>query len=236
MNSLQIAAALRILAIAFEAPEEGHLSPLDTPAAPAEPTKRGRGRPAKGEETAAPAASAPVQASSTTSPTPAVVEVDPFADAAPVVPSATIDEVRKALTALREASSQDIALAVLKTAGGADNLTALIADKYGVVVQAAKVKALEYDKAPDVKVDTDPFGELVTPAATPVRALTIEDVKAAVVETQKTTAQDTVQKVVMKHGGKAALASGGEGPSLKALPEGSYAAVIAELKALPKTK
>lgn len=232
MNSLKIAAALRVLALAFESPE-GEDQP-SAPASLAEPAKRGRGRPVKGEETAAPAASVPAQASSTTSPTPAVAD-DPFATpaaapAAPVV-SATLDEVRAALKALQAASSQETALAVLKATGEADNLTSLAVAKYGAVVLAALAKKATYEKAPAA----DPFE--VTTAATPAeKPPTLEDVKAVIVETQKRTSQDAAQKVVMANGGKAAKPEGGEGPSLKALPEANYAATIDALKALPTTK
>ena len=229
MNSLKIAAALRVLALAFEAPEDGA---LEQPAPAAEPVKRGRGRPAKGEESAA---SAPAQASSTPPTTPAAAEVDPFETAAPAAPTATLEEVRESLKGLAAVSSQATALDILKTVGGAANLTALTADKYGEVVQAAKIKANTYAKDPTPEVD--PFEVPVgTPTAAEVKPVTLEDVKALLVATQKRTSQDTVQKIVMKHGGKAALPTGGEGPSLKALPESAFAAVVAELKALPATK
>lgn len=234
MNSLKIAAALRVLALAFES-DEGDAA--GQPALAAEPVKRGRGRPVKGEETAAPAASAPVQASSTTSPTPAVAD-DPFAapPAAPAAPVATLDEVRAALKALQAASSQAVALEVLKTAGEADNLTSLAVAKYGVVVVAAKTKqALIFLDSPKPASTPDPFE--VTTAATPAeKPPTLEDVKAVIVETQKRASQDKAQQVVMQHGGKAPNATGGEGVSLKALPEANYAATIAALKALPTTK
>lgn len=240
MNSLKVAVALRALADAFEEDAQDAAPATDTAAAG---PKRGRGRPVKGEETTAVAGSAPVQASSTTSPTPAVVEADPFANTAPTLPATTLEEVRTALTDLRGASSQDIAIAVLKTAGDASNLTDLKAEKYRTVVVAAKAKQAEYTKAP--VVETDPFatpaGALAAASSlatdlTPAKPVTIEEVKAMVVETQKRTSQDTVQSIVMKHGGKSNVAGQPPGPSLKALPEANFAAVIAELKALPTTK
>lgn len=239
LDTVRIASALRVLADAIEPTEiPGPGVPVGTPPT-AEPAKRGRGRPVKGEETtAAPVASAQVPASSTTTATPAaVVADDPFASTpAPVeVPTATLDEVRAALTALRTATSQDIALGVLKSAGGADNLTALIAANYGKVVAAAAAKQAEYSK-PVSTPTADPFDLTPVPEASSVAIVTIEDVKAVVVETQKRTSQDAAQKVVMSHGGKAALPTGGEGPSLKALPAAQYAATIAALKALPTTK
>lgn len=237
MNSSQIAAALRILANAFEAPE-GDTQPA------VEPVKRGRGRPVKGEDqpatvaavpsagsstAATAAAAAPPAGTQTTAPASAVDDPFETPPAAPAVPTATLDEVRASLKALAAATSQAIALDVLKACGMAANLTELKPGLYGAVVNAASNKAKEYAKAPEA----DPFE---VPASAPAVKVTLEDVKAVAVAVGKTTSQDTVQKVVMKHGGKAALPSGGEGPSLKALPEAAYVAVIAELKALPATK
>lgn len=233
MNSLKIAAALRVLANAFETPaEEGDLPPAQPTA---EPQKRGRGRPVKGEETTTSTSAAAVDVSK-----PEAVQVsqtvvaaaDPF-DTKPV-PTATLDEVRAALKALQAATDQATALGVLKAHGGASNLTELAPGKFYAVVAAATV-ALPPVKTAEPVVEVDPFEVpgAATPAAKPV---TLEDVKAAAVAAGKHTSQDTVQKVVMKHGGKAPLQTGGEGPSLKALPEANYAACLAEIKALPKTK
>ena len=196
------------------------------------PAKRGRGRPVKGEETAAPAASAPAQASSTPQTTPAAAEVDPFATpAAAAAPAATLDQVRKALTDLKAAVSQDVALSVLKAAGGADNLAALAVDKYGAVVQAASQAIKTHTAKPEPE---DPFA---IPASTaPAAAPTIDDVRAEVIASSKRTSQDTVAKVVMDAGGKAAGSDGVFKPSWKALPESKYAEVLAALKALPTTK
>lgn len=245
MNSLKITAALRALADAFE---EGGQD-----AAPAaEPQKRGRGRPVKGEEqpatgasvpaagstspAATAAAGAPSAATQTTAPA-SVVADDPFASApTAAAPTATLEQVRAALTALRTASSQEKALAVLKKAGGADNLPGLTADKYGIVVNAVNVelRILENAKAP--AAEADPFESAPQQAGEPAKVLTVEDVRAAAVAAGKRTSQDAVQKVVMSHGGKVAKAEGGEGPSLNALPADKYATVIAAINALPTTK
>lgn len=197
----------------------------------ATPVRRGRGRPVAGEAPSGAAAATVATALVATSPT----TDDPFAaPAAPAAPTATLDEVRAALTALKTATSQDNALKVLKDAGGADNLTSLTADKYGTVVAAAKAATPTAKSTAVVELD-DPFA---IPASTPaVKPPTLEEVKALIVETQKRTSQDTVQKVVMEHGGKAKNPDTGiEGPSLKALPVEQYAAVAAKLKALPSTK
>ena len=233
MNSVQIAAALRILANAFEASEG------DAPAQPAaEPQKRGRGRPVKGEETptstsaatAEPSKQVDVPASQATA-----VAADPF-DTQPAkqepLKTATLDEVRAALKALAAATSQATALGVLKDHGSASNLTELAPGKFYAVVVAAAA-ALPPTKTEPV-AEADPFE--VPGAVAPAVTFTIEDVKAAVIAAQKHTSQDTVQKVVMQYGGEAALPTGGKGPSLKALPPEKFAATIAALKALPATK
>lgn len=244
MNSLQVAAALRVLANAFEASEAdaGQVTPA------AEPAKRGRGRPAKGEDQPATGAASPAVGSTSAATAAAVAPSagtqttapasgvdDPFAStpAEPAVPTATLDDVRKALTGLREISSQDIALQVLKDAGGAPNLTDLKPENYGKVVVAARIKGISYAKPAAVETP-DPFE--TTAAATTAVAVTLEDVKAVVVEVGKHTSQDTVQKVVMQFGGVANVAGQPPGPSLKALPADKYAATIAALRALPVTK
>lgn len=245
MNTIKIAAALRALADAFEdAPpvDNAHVAPGATPftstAPPAAPTapKRGRGRPVAGEAPAAPV-TAPAA--------PAPAEADPFAQPAPVAavtPNVTQEEVRAALTALRAATSQDIAVSVLKTVGGVSSLPELPQSHYAAVKAAAEAKTAEYAKAPAVEVDpfetiaptsiTDPL-----PKPTPAVALTVEQVKAVITKAGSKVAQDTLMKIVMKHGGKAKNAETGvEGASLKALPVANYAAVVAEINALPNTK
>lgn len=227
MNNVKIAAALRLLAEAFETPAE---SPPAQPAdaKPAAPARRGRGRPVEGEA-AAPAA--PAQSA-------AVVADDPFAATAPAAPVASIEDVRKALTSLSEATSQAKAIEVLKKSGGADNLATLASAAYGQVVAAVNVElriAYEAKVAPAV-VD-DPFALPTSAPAAAEKPVTIDEVKAVVVETQKRTSTDSVQKVVMQHGGKAKNPDTGiEGPSLKHLPAEQFAATIAALKALPATK
>jgi septal ring-binding cell division protein DamX len=148
---------------------------------------------------------------------------------------ATLEDVRKALTDLKTARDQATAVGILQTVGGAANLTGLAPEKYGTVVAAAKAAM----PAPAAPVEPeDPFAVPAAPApAAPAKPLTLEDVKAAVVAAQKRTGTDTVQKVVMEHGGKAPGADGGPAmPSLKALPPDQFAACIAAINALPTTK
>lgn len=240
MNNVKIAAALRLLAEAFETPSEFRRpddAQVDAQNAKAlansatgtteKPAPRPRGRPAKGE-TPAPAAPAPA---------PAAPEADPFGPppvAAGTAPTATLQDVRDALTALKAAKSQDIALKLLKDVGGAGNLSELAEGKYGAVVKAAEL-AMAAPLAP--AAEPDPFEVPAAAPAAPAKPLTLEDVRAVLVNAQKRTSADKVQGVVMAHGGKAKNADTGiEGPSLKALPEKEYAAVIAEVNALPSTK
>lgn len=227
-NLALIAGAISTLAAAVNGEYGGKPIGSSPSLPPAEPQKRGRGRPVKGEDPA-PALTAQASVTSATTLTPAAAAAEPFETAA--APKASLEQVREALTALKNVSTQDIALGVLKEIGFVPNITELKAENYGLVVQAANAKAATYAKAP--APEADPWE---IPAAMPAVKLTLEDVKAAAVAAGKTTSQDTVQKVVMKHGGKGALPTGGEGPSLKALPEANYAACIAEIQALPKTK
>lgn len=199
-------------------------TPVAAAAPAAEPQRRGPGRPPKAQ-TPAPAAPAAAPAA----PEPA----DPFAaPSGATPPTATIDEVRNALTALKGATSQENALKVLKDAGGADNLPSLAKEKYGAVVAAATAAM---PGKPEEPAD-DPFAAAPAPTATP-KALTIEDVRNACVDAQKRSGADRAQKVVMEHGGQMPdPATGGMKPALKALPVEKYAVVIAALQALPTTK
>lgn len=221
MNSSKVAVALRALADAFE---EGGQD-AQTPAAqqPSTPRTRGRGRPVTGEgtDTSAPASSA------------AVPEADPFGETA--APATTLQQVRGALTDLKNAVNQEAALKALKDAGGAANITDLKPEKYGAVVKACTA-ALETSKPVVKQEEDDPFA-LPGEKSLEAEPLTIEAVKAVITETQKRTGIDAVQKVVMAHGGKGKNPdSGVEGASLKLLPAANYAATVAALKALPTTK
>lgn len=232
MNSLKIAAALRVLANAFESDDETNQA---QPAA--EPQKRGRGRPVKGEETGVATPAATPTTTPVVAATASAAEADPFDSKPaaepikPVVPAATLDEVRGALNALKAATSQEKALGVLKTAGGADNLSGLAPANYGAVVAAAAAALPPIKTAP--VAEEDPFA---IPAEAAAPALTEDDVRAEVIASSKRTSQDTVAKVVMDAGGKAAGPDGVFKPSWKALPKDKYAGVIAALKALPTTK
>ncbi len=217
-HNAKIAAALRLLADALETDSATDSAEASTPA-DAEPTRRGRGRRAAAET---PPATAPAQPNS----------ADPFAEPTGAALTTTIEEVRTALTELKNATTQENALKVLKDASGVGNLTELqqTPAKYGAVVKAAKAAM------PGAAPAADPDDPFAMPAAEAEKVPTIEEVKEAVVAAQKRTGADTVQKVVMKHGGQAAGPTGVMGPSLKALPVANYAACLKEISELPTTK
>lgn len=200
------------------------------------PARRGRGRPVTGET---PPATPPP---ATVAETPAAV-ADPFATspAASPAPTATLEQVREALKALSATTTQDNALAVLKSAGGVDNLTELqkTPEKYGLVVQAVQ-KAAPGQVVTVATPAADPF-ETAAPAAPAAAAVATETfdlatVKAELIKAQKRTAVDKVQAVVIKHGGSGPDGKGGVGVSLTALAVSAYATVVNEVRALPTTK
>jgi hypothetical protein len=224
----KVANALRALADGLEAAGAGLAVTATAPAAPeapaaapeAAPVKRPRGRPAKVE---APATPAP-EASPVVEATPAV---------APQVVTATLEDVRAALTALKAATDQATALKVLHRF--AENFSALKPEQYSAVIEATKQPV-------EVEED-DPFAAPPAPAAPaappapPAKVYTRDEVKAAIIAAVKRSGQDVAQKVVMTYGGTAPdPVTGTQMPSLKALPEAKFAAVIAELQALPATK
>lgn len=219
----------------------------DSAPAPAKP----RGRPAKGE-TAGVADPAPTTSASTTvetqaTPVPAVETAsapaaDPFATA-PTVPQPTIDEVMTAARALSSATSQQNAVDVLKKATGASSRAELKPEQHAAALAALKAALPIADPFAGPATTQAPVATntVSTPAvaSAPVSdAPSLEQVKAAIREAQKRTGVDIVQRVIMEHGGKKVDPSvpGGFGPSVQALSVPSYAAVIAALNALPKTK
>lgn len=241
MNSEKIAAALRLLADAIETPaSSSDLSPQPSQ----EPPKRGRGRPPKETTPSVAAPSAPATEPTEATPAPtatasasSATPSDPFAQPAPK-PQPSIEEVMDAARKLSAATTQQNAVDVLKAATGASNRGELKPEQHAAAL-AALTKALP---------QSDPFAPVAaTPAvaAAPTAAVavqsdapTIDAVKAAIRDAQKITGVDTVQRVIMDHGGKKpdANSPGGWGPSVQALSVSSYATVIAALKALPKTK
>lgn len=222
------------------------LALLEGGASAAEPVKKPRGRPAKGEEIAPAAAQTQTAASPATStPVPeasaqdTAPENDPFASTPeePSVPTVTLDQLSAKARELSKLTSQEKAVGVMKSATGAASFGALKPEQYGLAYQAFEASiAFESSKAatPD-----DPFAapattaQSATASATAEAALSLDDVKTAVMAAQKRTGTDVVQKVVVKHGG---VAGSPRQASLKALAVSKYAQVIAEIAALPSTK
>lgn len=238
MNATRVAAALRALADAIETPADTADLPPAQPVAPTAtpaPAKRGRGRPVAGEAPAAPV-TAPAA--------PAPAEADPFATPAPAAPPAaapvaTLDEARDALKALSVATSQANAVSVMKDSVGVSNLSEPLTPEQCAVLRDAAVKATPA-AAPVEAADpfAGPTASITDPLPKPAaKVYTAEEVKAAITKAGSKVSQDTLMKIVMKHGGKAKNAETGvEGASLKALPVANYAAVVAEINALPNTK
>jgi hypothetical protein len=112
----------------------------------------------------------------------------------------------------------------------------------GLVRTGAGLAGAVRDAAAElVKADAAFVEESKKPKPEPVKVgPSIEDVKAAVVAAQKRVNVKAIQKIVVDHGGSATNPDTGViGPSLKALPVGSYARVIAEIEAieaLPTTR
>ena len=147
-------------------------------------------------------------------------------------PQHSLDDVRNAAKAYSALHSQAEAVAKMKEVSGAESLGMLQPQFYDAVVAAFTIAAPAKPAA-----EIDPF-DTPAPAAAPAAAsLSLEDLKAAIVKAQKRTSTETVQKVVMAHGGVAASAPGTPaGVSLKALPAAKYAETIAAIGALPSTK
>lgn len=115
----------------------------ETSATPA--TKRGRGRPAKQQETAA--------ATPTPAATPAAAQPDPFAveqpAAAPETPR-TLNDVRAALVVYQNKNTQAEAIKLMKDTSGKETLAQLTTDDYSKLFKAA-IPSNEFDLA-DVRL------------------------------------------------------------------------------------
>ncbi len=189
----------------------------------AAPSKRGRK--AKGEVDGV-----AVTAAATSPETTAVVA--PVVESAPApVAVGTKEEMKKAVLAYRDATDQATALKLL-TDVGAENFGAVDPAKYQQVTDAANA-ALAALK-PAVK-EVDPFGDDEIPAAAP--ALTLADVKTAFVKRQKDVSESALLGVLKDLGALGPAAPGKPAaPSLKYLDASEFAAAIAAVNALPKTK
>ena len=184
------------------------------------------GRKAKGEvegKAVAPVATAAVESAETATAAPA-------ASTSPAIIVGTKEAMKAAVLAYRDATSQEVALRLL-TDVGAENFGAVKPELYQQVTDAA-VAALAALK-PTAVITSDPFGD-DEPAAP---ALVLADVKKVFVARQKDVSESALTGVLKDLG---ALAAGAPGqpltPSLKALDPSKFAAAIAAVNALPKTK
>ena len=227
---MSIETVLEKLTAAIEANTAALLSGEDAP-------KKTRGRPAKGEENGkavAPEKSAdvatPAATPSTTSAASTAVP-DAAVPATAQVQKGDKETMKKAVLAYRDATDQDTALKLL-TDVGAENFGAVNPALYQQVTDAA-VAALAALK-PAAKT-LDPFGDDDETPAAP--AVELKDVKAAFVKRQKDVSETALLEVLKQLG---AIGQGAPGtppaPSLKYLAADKYAAAIAAVNALPKTK
>ena len=139
--------------------------------------------------------------------------------------------MKKAVLAYRDATDQATALKLL-TDVGAENFGAVDPAKYQQVTDAANA-ALAALKP--VVAEVDPFGDDEIPAAAP--ALTLADVKTAFVKRQKDVSESALLGVLKDLGAMGPAAPGKPAaPSLKYLDASKFAAAIAAVNALPKTK
>ncbi len=156
----------------------------------------------------------------------------PAQTAAPATPVAvgTKEAMKAAVLAYRDATDQATALKLL-TDVGAENFGAVKPELYQQVTDSA-VAALAAVSKPAVK-EVDPFDD-GEPAAPTV---TLPDVKKAFVARQKDVSEAALLDILKNLGAVGAGASGQPlTPSLKFLAADKFAAAIAAVNALPKTK
>ena len=144
----------------------------------------------------------------------------------------TKEAMKAAVLAYRDATDQDTALKLL-TAVGAENFGAVNPALYQQVTDAA-VAALAALQKPAAKT-LDPFGDDDETPAAP--ALLLADVKKAFVARQKDVSEAALLGVLKELGAVGAGAPGTPpAPSLKHLAADKFAAAIAAVNALPRTK
>ena len=145
-------------------------------------------------------------------------------------PVGTKEAMKAAVLAYRDATDQATALKLLSDVG-AENFGAVKPELYQQVTDAA-VAALAAVSKPAAKA-VDPFDDGESAAPT----VTLADVKKAFVARQKDVSEAALLAVLKDLG---ALAAGAPGqpptPSLKFLAADKFAAAIAAVQALPKTK
>lgn len=202
---------------------------VETTAAPAKKA----GRPAKGEvdgkavvvSAAEPVTTSEAQPAGVSS---AVTPTSPTTTASTAI--GTKEAMKAAVLAYRDATDQDTALKIL-TAVGAENFGTVNPALYQQVTDAAVAALAALKPAPKT---SDPFGDDDEPVASTV---VLADVKKAFVARQKDVSEAALLGVLKELG---AVGPGAPGtppaPSLKHLAADKFAAAIAAVNALPKTK
>ena len=157
---------------------------------------------------------------------------------APTVAVGTKEAMKAAVLAYRDATNQDIALKLL-TDVGAENFGAVNPALFQQVTDAA-IAALAAVKPVVVAAAkvVDPFGDDdETPAVAAAPALVLADVKKAFVSRQKDVSESALLGVLIALGAIGTAAPGKPAaPSLKHLTADKFAAAVAAVNALPKTK
>jgi hypothetical protein len=192
-----------------------------------------KGRKAKGEVNgeAVKTASAAVDNTSTAATT---STADAVTTAATVTPKqvGTKEAMKAAVLAYRDATDQATALKLLSDVG-AENFGAVKPELYQQVTDAA-VAALAATVKPVVK-EVDPFGDDDETPAAPT--LVLADVKKVFVARHKDVSESALLDVLKTLGAVGAVAPGQPlTPSLKFLAADKFAAAVAAVNALPKTK
>jgi hypothetical protein len=192
------------------------------------------GRKAKGEVDGV-ATKPATTATEAAAPAPQTAASTVAASPAPTVAVGTKEAMKAAVLAYRDATNQDIALKLL-TDVGAENFGAVNPALFQQVTDAA-IAALAAVKPVVVAAAkvVDPFGDDdETPAAS---ALVLADVKKAFVSRQKDVSESALLGVLIALGAIGTAAPGKPAaPSLKHLTADKFAAAVAAVNALPKTK
>jgi len=151
-----------------------------------------------------------------------------------VSPVGTKEAMKAAVLAYRDATDQATALKLLSDIG-AENFGAVKPELYQQVTDAA-VAALAAVSKPAVK-EVDPFDDDDIGGSVALPVVELADVKKAFVARQKDVSEAALLAVLKDLGAVGAGAPGQPpAPSLKHLDASKFAAAIAAVNALPKTK
>jgi hypothetical protein len=145
----------------------------------------------------------------------------------------TMEAMRAAVLAYRDATNQETALKCL-TDVGADNFTKVPPNLYQQVTDAAIAALAALTPAAPPTVAEDPFALPGSPDK--AASLTLADVRAAFLKAQKTAGDKPLMALLAELGATAPGANGVAAPSLKALDPSKFQLAIDKLAALPKTK